>query len=573
MFAAGGTVTVAVPYLPSNFNPLTPAGANSVTQMVMEQVLPQAFVVDSQFEAETQGFIDSAEVVDLSPMTVTYVIDPDARWSDGYPITATDFVYNWQQIVRTGRELASVGVLVGYRDIKSITGSDGGKTVTVVFRSPYSDWEGLFANLIPAHIAERTGWVRAFAGFHASEVISGGPFVVSFVQPGKRLVLTRNAKYWGTPAHLQSIVFLVERSQQDSLTGLRNGTVSIAALTPGAPLNGTIARDDVLGANLTVTTTATPQLWQMVFNLDDPLLANPLMRAALVLITDRGQLVADSIGFENPVSSSANSRMFAQGQPGAGSETASPFGYNPSEAAIVFKSLGYVPDQNGVLRDNGVGVPLTLTITGPKGNAVIARLEQQLQAQWAACGVSLIVHNVSTKRLLNIALPQGRYQLALAPYAMPVFPSWDAIEYTDPVMPPLLNPPGLALHSGSIVPAEQTVAATGSAWLWSVSTAEGTEPGAAELGAVTRNVTGMNAPTVANQFEQVIGELNTDTEVQLLSRLDGLLTRRLPTVPLFQTPVSLVQQANIVNVSESPTAAGPLWDAEDWVIEITHPVG
>ena len=51
MFAAGGTVTVAVPYLPRNFNPSTPAGANGVTQMVMEQVLPQAFVIDSQFQA------------------------------------------------------------------------------------------------------------------------------------------------------------------------------------------------------------------------------------------------------------------------------------------------------------------------------------------------------------------------------------------------------------------------------------------------------------------------------------------------------------------------------------------
>ena len=310
----------------------------------------------------------------------------------------------------------------------------------------------------------------------------------------------------------------------------------------------------------------------MVFNLDDPLLANPLMRAALVLITDRGQLVADSIGFQNPTTAIANSRIFADGQPGSGSETPSPFGYNPSEGATVFKSLGYLPDVNGVLRDNGVGVPLTLTITGPKGNAVIARLEQQLQAQWAACGVTLEIDNVSLKRLLNSVLPEGRYELAIAPYDLPVYPSWDAIDYTDSVVPTPI-PPGLALHGGFSVPSAQTVAATGTAWLWSVATEEGTEPGAAELGAVTRNVSGLNAPTVAKQFEQVIAELNTDAENQLISRLDGLLTRRLPTVPLFQVPVSLVQQADIVNVSESPSEAGPLWDAEDWIIEITHTVG
>ena len=154
-----------MPYLPSNFNPSTPAGANRVTQMVMEQVWPQAFVIDPEYQAETTGFIDSAEVVGLSPMTVSYVIDPKATWSDGYPITATDFVYNWQQQLLASPVLASPAFLAGYRDIRSISGSNGGKTVRVVFNRPYSDWEGLFANLIPAHIAERAGWASAFAGF------------------------------------------------------------------------------------------------------------------------------------------------------------------------------------------------------------------------------------------------------------------------------------------------------------------------------------------------------------------------------------------------------------------------
>ena len=60
---------------------------------------------------------------------------------------------------------------------------------------------------------------------------------------------------------------------------------------------------------------------------------------------------------------------------------------------------------------------------------------------------------------------------------------------------------------------------------------------------------------------------------QLLSRLDAVLTQDLPTLPLFQEPVSLVQQSDIVNVSESPSSAGPLWNAEDWVVEMTSPSG
>ncbi len=570
IFASGGTVTVAVPYLPSNFNPSTPAGANSVTQMVMEQVWPQAFVVDSEFEAETQGFIDSAEVVSLRPMTVSYVIDPKATWSDGYPITAADFEYNWQQRLASGPELAPAGVLAGYRDIESITGSDSGKTVSVVFKTPYSDWEGLFADLVPAHIAERAGWEAAFAGFHPSEVISGGPFKVSTVEPGRRLVLTRNTKYWGPPAHLESIVFLVERSEGHTLAGLRKGTISIAQLPPSVVLDGAVARDDAVEPQLSIVTAPSQTLWQLVFNLNDPLLENPLMREALAELTDRDELVADSIGFDDPGAVDAGSRIFAEGEPGPGTDTGS-LGYNPVGATSLLATLGYLPDENGILRDDGVGAPLRLTITGPSDDAAIYALELQLQAEWAASGLTLVIHNVSTTDLLSRALPEGRYQLALAPYVMPAFPTWEALDYTDPVMPSL-TPTSLSVHGGSLV-TTPAVPATGTALLWYVSTPQGTEPGAVSAGGVTRDVTGLDVPAVSRGFVGVMIELNTQTEIVRLTRLDELLTRYLPTLPLFQEPISLVQRADIVNVSESPTPAGPMWDAEDWVIELTPSTG
>ena len=70
-----------------------------------------------------------------------------------------------------------------------------------------------------------------------------------------------------------------------------------------------------------------------------------------------------------------------------------------------------------------------------------------------------------------------------------------------------------------------------------------------------------------------MSELNADRQAQILSKLDTLLSRDLPTLPLFQAPVSLVQQSDIVNVSESPSWAGPLWDAEDWAIELPPSAG
>ena len=37
----------------------------------------------------------------------------------------------------------------GYRPIKSMTGSDNGKTVTVVMKTPFADWQSMFGAAVP----------------------------------------------------------------------------------------------------------------------------------------------------------------------------------------------------------------------------------------------------------------------------------------------------------------------------------------------------------------------------------------------------------------------------------------
>jgi len=75
-------------------------------------------------------------------MTVNYVIDPKATWSDGYPITARDFEY------KTGQQQLQASPCWHRPFPRRLPRhqvdlwKQRGKTVKVVFISPYSDWEG-----------------------------------------------------------------------------------------------------------------------------------------------------------------------------------------------------------------------------------------------------------------------------------------------------------------------------------------------------------------------------------------------------------------------------------------------
>jgi peptide/nickel transport system substrate-binding protein len=90
------------------------------------------------------------------------VINPHAVWSDGVPVSADDFIYAWKSQKGDGADIDGqpdqVASTLGYRDVASVVPSHGGKTVTVTFSTPYTDWRDMFDHMVPAHIARRVGW-------------------------------------------------------------------------------------------------------------------------------------------------------------------------------------------------------------------------------------------------------------------------------------------------------------------------------------------------------------------------------------------------------------------------------
>ncbi len=83
--------------------------------------MPQALNVDAE-----GNYVPGPMLVDMPtldpgpPMTVTYRIKPEAVWSDGEPITSTDFEYTWEQIVN-GKDIYDT---TGYVNIESIDTTD-----------------------------------------------------------------------------------------------------------------------------------------------------------------------------------------------------------------------------------------------------------------------------------------------------------------------------------------------------------------------------------------------------------------------------------------------------------------
>ena len=298
---AGGAISFGMTDSPTGCNPNTPGGDTPGTQTVLGAVLPSPFVPDVVNSAgegtDESELIESAEPVSISPQTIVYTLNPKAVWSDGVPITAADFKYAWEQ-QRGDPDVPSddVASIAGYRDIASVTGSNGGHTVTVKFKTTFADWEMLFANLVPAHVMEKTGWNPSCTTVNPAIDLSGGPFKIASVTP-QTITLVQNPRWWGTPANAHSITVHIASSTAQLAQWMASGYVQVAE--PSTVTQSFLTQMTGLpGAQSEVDTSATLLQLDMASSLDSDL--SPDLRFAIALTINRQDLVNQQVSWAVP---------------------------------------------------------------------------------------------------------------------------------------------------------------------------------------------------------------------------------------------------------------------------------
>jgi peptide/nickel transport system substrate-binding protein len=231
----GGILSYAADQEPTGFNNNTSKDNGTSVLNVVINMFPPVFRLHPDFSVQLNNeLMDSATQTSTDPQTIVYKIKQEAAWSDGTPVSADDFVYLWKNLNGSvkGNDVAAT---TGYDQIKSVHGSDNGKTVTVVFAEPFSDWKSLFYGLLPAHYMEQVpgGWNTGLAK-NPEKIPVNGPFKVSAWEQGQSLTLVRNDKYFGPKAHLDSVVFRFLPESTTQPAALQNNEVDLIYPSPSS---------------------------------------------------------------------------------------------------------------------------------------------------------------------------------------------------------------------------------------------------------------------------------------------------------------------------------------------------
>ena len=235
----GGTIAVGGPDEPACLNPLVTACVETSPLFMVEEVLLPAFDVDARFRFRPR-LVSSVDVSHQAPYTLTYHIRPEARWSDGVPVTAADFVFTHAVDLARAPSLPPPEYATPLQHVRRVV-AIGAKTVRVTLREPFSGWQTLFPNVLPRHVLQGQDlskiWVDRIDDPKTGDPIGSGPFLVESFERGKALTLVRNPRYWGPHlARVDRLVLRLDVGLDNVVESLLKGDVDIAFPFPKATL-------------------------------------------------------------------------------------------------------------------------------------------------------------------------------------------------------------------------------------------------------------------------------------------------------------------------------------------------
>ncbi len=512
----GGNLTYVLEKTIPGWNQVySPSNVFEVAE-VEDGILPGVFLGGSDLKPFLNtNLMTSAEQTKASPQTLVYKISPKAVWNDGTPINFDDFKY--MKDVSDGTTCSKCGAssAAGYNQIASITGSDGGKTVTVVMKKPFADWQVMFSPLLPAHIAQQHGGTSDATGLNTSfqwfdknvPNYSGGPYIISNYQKDTSITETPNPKWYGsTKPSLDKLTFQIITDQTQEPTALQNKEVNAIYPQPNQDLVDQVKKIQgvqyYLGKGL---------VWEhFEFNEKNQFLSDKVLRTAIYTAIDRKAIIARTIGTFVNGAQPLNNHIYVPGQPGyQDNVTATKQGSGDVSAAKdMLTKAGYTGV--GTALKTKDGKPVTLRCTYSEGNTNRQTECEVVQNTLQQLGIPVTLKTTSDLSELG----NGNYDII-------VF-AWVGAPFV----------------------------VAGAQQIYELK-------GGADYGA-------NNDPAAEALINKAAQSTDQATVQKLMNQADVLITKDAYELPLYQKPTFLAAYNNVVNIRDNATSSGPPVNVQDW---------
>lgn len=192
----GGNITYCVVGSFDNLNPFILKSlrttARGMQDLIFGNLVFEPLMMRNYDEAfSLYGLLADTADMDPERKWIEFHLNPNAKWSDGDPVTPDDVLFTYDVFTDKGRP--------PYRDRMSLIAKlekTGDHSVRFTFNDKANRETPLIIALtpiIPKHAFNKD----TFDKTTLKPVIGSGPYIIDKVQPGQRIVFKRNPNYWG----------------------------------------------------------------------------------------------------------------------------------------------------------------------------------------------------------------------------------------------------------------------------------------------------------------------------------------------------------------------------------------
>ncbi len=410
--AANNSIQLALTTEPPNLNSLT--STDSVSFFILAHTQEGLLTYDTQ--GELTGGV--AQDWQMDGTTVRFTLRDNARWCDGNPVTAHDFVYAWKKVLNKTTAARYAFILYPIRNAEKIhrgelsadtlgVYADDAKHLRVELEHPTAYFPSLttFATYYPLREDFYRRHEKDYAA-DADKLLCNGAFRLSTWTHGANLTLEKNPLYWDAEhIHLQKIVVPHITNDANTLLNLfQSGDIAFAELSRDTlPL--------ALEQRLYLQAFNKGMLHYMEFNFrPERITHNKNLREAISLVIDRTVLVNKVIASPG---TQATANFFPDWLPGSPPHRAIP----QPDITKARTALAQAQHELGVT----ILPPLTLLIYDSPN--VVRQAEYLQRVFMETLGISLVIDKQIFKQKLA-KLNSGDFDLALS--------AWGP-DYNDPM--------------------------------------------------------------------------------------------------------------------------------------------
>ncbi|PBB67141.1 ABC transporter substrate-binding protein [Mesorhizobium sp. WSM4312] len=291
----GGNITYCVVGSFDNLNPFilkslrtTARGMMDLTygNLVFEPLMQRNY--DEPFSL--YGLLADSADMDSERKSIEFHLNPDAKWSDGEPVTPEDVLFTYDVFTDKGRPPYNARMSLIAKLEKT-----GDHSVRFTFNDKANRETPMIIALtpiLPRHAFDK----ETFDKTTLKPLIGSGPYTISQVAPGQRIVFKRNPDYWGkdVPAkrgfdNYEQITIEYFLNANAKLEAFKKGLCAID--DDGDPVKRerdldfpAFHRGEVVSE--TFDTGIPPVVTGFLFNTRLPKFSNPVVRRALGMLYD-----------------------------------------------------------------------------------------------------------------------------------------------------------------------------------------------------------------------------------------------------------------------------------------------